>query len=666
MKKKINEISPYKDDIIPENDLYTRYKAAFDKLLPLNDVKPNSKEDKAFYIPDDEFDRELDCILQDVNDTFSFVIGYAGIGKSTSLRHFFGFSNSAPVLMENSEILIFPSTFNGCVIENYLCEKKLNKDSIAEYIKNDLTLRINSVCSFLEEMYGGLKERFDSYEGQMEFYAYLKGTNPRVLEHLPYIQRKNLNITEEKMKKLEYAYEKESFICSVTKLKYYLGSSLCKCQKIIAIIDDIEPLPYSFQEQLVMQYARFFECMRNVCQSIAEKPFIFNILIALRPHTYRILKGDRAFQSFFITRIIQKKNMVDLAELFQRKISYYSEQIAHEKKDSWESACTALTRLSQKFQSRYAELIKNLTLWNTRDAISVYKTVLENRTWVQRNMNKTSGFNIVENHYVFNNITVLRAITCENHPIYKYRSNCMLPNILYNTKDKNYTFLILCIFKLFHPEHASVSADDSIYDSCSLSYKEIISCFTKIFPEYPDIEDDARCAVKYLFSSKILRKNINDTDTIETLDKPESLKEDSLLYLSPRGIEIWKIIASDSVYMELCREDYYRDYLNRENIRESSFELMQRGQQRLIFFDLYILLLEIIKIEENYINYSKNANTLDIYEQYFEAGIISERFLYGIQNSIEYSGNGSDTELIEKRTCVEQELQRISINFHDN
>ena len=57
--------------------------------------------------------------------------------------------------------------------------------------------------------------------------------------------------------------------------------------------------------------------------------------------------------------------------------------------ESWNDACRVLDILNNKFNARYSTMIKNLSLWNTRDAIELYKQVLENRVWIQRNMEKS-------------------------------------------------------------------------------------------------------------------------------------------------------------------------------------------------------------------------------------------------------------------------------------
>lgn len=650
VEKKINEISVYKNETVSRSDLYTRYKPAFDKLLRVNDFRNNEKKNRDLYIPDDELDQELKYVREEDMDSLSILIGYAGIGKSTALRNTFEYINSIPTYIDTDKILVFPATYNGYTIgENdnkYICEKK---------IREDILLRIESVNSFLEDKFDKLRDWFDSEEGQLEFYQYIKETNAHVLEHLPYEERRCLSKEEEKKKKLEYAYKYDPFVCAVSKLKYYLGKEACICSKLIVILDDIEPLPYMQQKILIMQYVRFFECLKNTSLTIADKEYVVNVIIGMRPHTYRIMKEYRAFQAFYINREILKRNMVDVSKLFKKKIELYENEIPHENIDAWNSANRALDILCNKFHSHYSNLIKNVSIWNTRDAMEIYQSVLENRIWVQKNIAKTANFVINVDDYVFNNITVLRAIACKNNYVYKPSINGMIPNILYKTLEENYSFLSMCIFEYFH-FHDNL---DYTYGTNAYTFLELMQIFTETFKGYERIEENAKEIIRYLFVNKILRKSINDTDCPELLDTEQSLKDDSQLYLSPRGYEIWKLIESDSVYFELCREDYYRNYDKEDCCKESSYELFLKGEQKLIFKDLLSILLELLDEEIKFISYAQKIQTIDNYKKLFGTNVMCKHFFIGIMRSVEFSGHSECDLLKDSIVMVEEKIREI-------
>ena len=661
---KINEITPHLNDTISRSDLYRRYRRAFDCLLDLDDLTMPFGPRDMIYVHDEEFEDNIYSVIEDMNDTISIVIGYAGVGKSTSLRYKFGYYHPAPVFYKkNEKVLIFPSNFNGHLEtrENYEGEN-CNIDS--DVVRDDLRKRIESVCSFLESRCFGLKERFLSKEGQEEFYNYLKETNPKTLENLSFSDMMELNEEEQKKKRLEYAYNNEKFIFIATKLKYYMGCKECSCEKIILILDDIEPLLYDQQKALVMQYSRFISCMKNRLESISEKPFIINLIISMRPYTYRELNRDEAFRAFYITRQVYKFNTLDFGELLQKKIEYYSNEIPHKNKTSWNEACNILKILVGKFDSRYSEMVKNLNLWNIRDSINIFKSILMNRMWIQRNMEKTAAFSISEDNYIFNNITVLRAISCGSEHTYRYHLDNLVPNILQNSRNgrKNYCFIILSIMR-----HFTIGTSiENLYGSDPKEFGELCKMYCYMFPNKSNINQDVEYALNFLFYSKILLKGINDIKDEKHGEGKLVLQEGNLLYLSPRGYEVWNMLGSDSVYLELCREDIFRNYEGIEEFALSSYELMRTGKQEMIFVDLLRMLLELINEEENYVRYAIDHGTLPQYLNAFGNVVIGKILLSGIDNSIIYSCNGWRDDINEMRKNVIEGITHIEKMFDEN
>ena len=650
MNTKINEISSFRHEKSANSDLYTRYRAAFEKLLAL----PVNGGEKDIYIADHEFDEEVKSVYQDDWDSISIVAGYEGIGKSTSLRHIFHFHNDAPVIVHDVPgVLVFPATFNGYVPGGNI--ESADNGFTAETIRNELCQRINSVCSFLEKQFPALCERFSSERGQHEFHRYLSLTNPKVLQRLSYEESITLTGQNRERRELALAFQEEPFIYAASKLKYYMGCAECGCRKLIVIVDDIEPLPYSNQLEIAMQYGRFFSCMNNRSEEVADLPYVINLILSMRPHTYRYLSVHDAFRAFPVTRIIFKRNMVDFPELLSRKVDIYSPEIPHKNEKAWKDACNILQILSTKFSRRYSTLIKNLALWNTRETISLYKQVLMNRNWVQRNMDRSAAFSISEENYVFNNITVIRAIACGFSYVYFAGRDNPVPDILLNTRSgKNYSFISISLLKLFNMADRPDFYGEKAWKKETLKQK-----FADVFPGLPDFREDMEYIIQYMYQVRLIDRSINDTTCVESADLCEELKDSSLVHLSPRGYEIWNMIASDSVYLELCREAYYRNY-DSGICSASSFELMRSGNQADVFIELFHLLQEILLDEESYIQSAENSGTLDMYRSVFGDDSVVTRFLIGICKSIDYSGLSSHKEILEARKRLEEDMNRVS------
>lgn len=646
IKTQINELRNIQGDPIAKSDIYTRYRRAFDKLLTLEDMTMPYGPGDMFYLSDTDFEEDIGAVINDTDDSISVVVGYGGVGKSTSLRHIFKYRTlGATFHGENKKLLLFAAHYNGYVSSE-------EKDTGHVAVRDDLRQRIDSVSSFLEKHCKGLYERFISDKGQDEYYTYIEETNGHILENLSYKEKLNLSTKEQRLKKLERAFDRDEFTCAATKLKYYMGCKECPCEKIIIILDDIEPLPYKQQRELVMQYSKFISCMKNRLEKLSEKPYTVHLIISMRPYSYMELNRDEAFRVFFITRRIFKRNRIDFGKLLEKKINYYSTEIPHERRETWNDACNILKILTKKFNSQYSEMIKNLVLWDIRDSIGIFKDILMNRVWIQRNMEKISTFSINEDNFVFNNITVLRAISCGSSFIYKESLDNPVPNILQNDRgDEYWWFPILSILAHFKPK----TRTKYTYGSEPEKAGDIYKMYETVFPNMNGLKAKIQYSLNFLFESRIIMRGIDDINA----NGGKQIYDDTLLHLSPRGYELTKMAGNDSVYLELCREAVYRDYSREGSIPQSSYELMRIGKQYMIFIDLLQFVLELLEEEKKYIKYSITHNTLPQYINAFGNEIINAMFLTGIENSIRYSGHDNDDRIMGVRNRVNEKITEL-------
>lgn len=634
MKTKINQISTLKDKRGVESDIFRRFRYAFYNIL-------SSSGREETYIHDFETEQKLLDAFNIQNNTLLFLIGYAGIGKSTVLRYFYGFKNASPLIDEEKRAIIFPNIFNGNLMN-------WEEDKFVD----ELSRRICTVCSLLERKYPELREIARSEAGQEELYEYICETNPHILQHVSYEEVFDLDRKQELLLRLSKAERKDPLIFTATRLKYYLGKRCCGCDKIVILVDDVEPLSYKAQKYLVLQYSKLFDCMQNVASAVKEKDYLVKVIFSVRPYTYRHLLKERDFMAYFISTPIYKSSMIDLAQYFTDKVKKYEPFIPNENKKSWDDAIKALDILCTKFQSYYQNLIKTIAIGNTRDAIELTSRVLMNRIWVEKDIEKSSSFTVNLNDYVFNNITVLRAISCENYYVYNPRRlvKSYVPNIFNNSPDHNSGVIALLILAYFS-DSGNMDCFQNAYGQDSVDCISIIQLFDEIFPDYPNIERYVWETLVELYNEKILRKAINDITCSEEDDDP--LLKESLIYLSPRGHRIRQLLSADSVYLELCREDVYRDYTTPENNPKSSYELLQEGKQVDIFKDLCNILSVLIEEEMNLIQYSCKYNTISEYKKYFGAESVCRWIYNGIENSVRFSGSLS----LEKLDVIIQSLE---------
>lgn len=648
MMKKINELSNVKANELILNYLYTRFRGEFDTLMRSITFRAGSQEEKMLYMNDEDFEKQLKFIIDEKNNSLNFVIGYPGVGKSTSLRYVFGFNDSTPCCMEDSAVLVAPAAFNGFVSDE-------DVDSTHDYAKKvrmDLTLRIRSYCYFLEQCFRALKKRFDSDRGKQEFYCFLEQYSSTALQHVPDDELEGLPWEEERRLRLKYAYKEEPFIVAATKLKYYLSCKECLCNKVVIIVDDIEPLPFKYQKELIMQYCRFSHCMQNKPEgdgkTVGDKKFVANFIISLRPETFRTIKELSNFTAYD-ERMYYKENNIDFNQFFEKRFQLINHDTADTGEQSITEAYHILLRLVSKFSNRYSDMIKGVALWNIRDSLKLFVEILNNRVWIQRDTRKEYAFVIREKEYVFNNITVLRAIACGNAYIYRGEDSKWVPNVLCNSVDKNYVLANLGILCLF----CKGPQDNELYVPKSIQVSAIIEAFRKSLPEKKNVEEDVIFCLKRLLREKVLDICVDSTYVHRQNTEDDALELYESLQLTPRGLEIWRMLESDSVYMELCREDYYRQYDN-DNWYLSSYELMKNNRQEDIFQDLFVLLEEWINMESDNIQWAKEHGSLDVYVQTFGKELTVHHVYRGIYNSIVFSGKISNDKIKQTNIDIER------------
>ena len=100
---------------------------------------------------------------------------------------------------------------------------------------------------------------------------------------------------------------------------------------------------------------------------------------------------------------------------------------------------------------------------------------------------------------------------------------------------------------------------------------------------------------------------------------------------------------TDSVYLELCREDYPRDYSKKINNSFSSFELLQDNHQDKIFLDLLIILSGLLEKEEAELKKIKKRKKMQLYQESFGSELLVENLMCGVIKSIEYSGKSNES-----------------------
>ncbi|MBD5536096.1 MAG: hypothetical protein HDQ99_10645 [Lachnospiraceae bacterium] len=591
----------------------------------LDDIKKN-------YVEDGDTLHNLRKILKDSMDSVTTFIGYRGIGKTTDIRYVYSVWNNAIKFWDEESTIIIPFFFSSAVETD-------NFDIRTEFGK-----RIDAVCEAIISR-NDLKCLIPEYrktESTQELYHFLSETNPKAMI-MPGFTSKEIK------DKLSVAEQNDFFIYAATRLKYYMSKISHKYQRLLLILDGAESLPEPLRIPVVAQSIQVRKCLMNY-PDYCKRKYNVNLLLSLQPCTYQEAKSKGVIMPANTLREIYKTNRLNLQKYFNQKRSSISPSLIEKEPESWKSAYGILRSLSDKFEGKYANMILGLTNLDIPMTLNVFREILSNSLWMTKRDDDT---------YIFNNIRVIRAIACGAREVYFNKKDSLIPNILYNTEQHDYSIICLYIISYF----TSKSVDYLEYGDTVENKQTVIDDLCRIFgyndkdcQEYKEFTSHIDEAISYLCQCGIL-----ETINFNSNQNKTPLSSGQKLLLSAKGNECFKMLRGDSMLTELFREDYYMEEDSNDPKQfQSSQKLMDENDQISVFIELLIFLYNLFdKHEAPFINRMQSQCTQGIYTNTFGGCTMTELLLDGINKSINYSGNWGVTSIIDEEEKLISKIEEV-------
>ena len=647
MGDKIRINSNYMNDRIDstatyaKNDIYRKFNKQFDKLFDANEQISTLEELREIYVSDESFEADIDDFRRSLSSSTKYCVGYTGIGKSTSIRFCFNLTpNDYRAKLDHSrhEVLL------PVMLDAFKRTSSANSASIK------LTERISATCTYLLEQFPKTKDYLKTIAGKESLYDFILRHTPDALENVNYeddssydaIDLLDMDKNEEIKVKLRFARKKNPYQYFANFLKFIIKLNYEMIHNLIIILDDIESFPDDVQLEIINDFLKFKECMENTDFPVAHSAhrYYIKLLISLRPDTFRRLQLNRRIETFSKNNpVIPKKNAVELSAFFKKRFDYYTKVYANEigNLNTWTDCYNELVALNNKFNGKYKEMIQKLCFFDIRKSLACYSDIFSNRFYIQANKKREDIFTVSQDEYNFDNITVIRAISCHENLVYfGDDSASYIPNFFFTTIDDDFSIECLLVMQYF--SHQPFSGAYGINaQQFEVTYANWLSVFGI------DFTLRLRKALDYLFVKKIIRKSIKDSDDLKTRDTPDAINNDTHLYLSPLGDEVFKMLTRDSVTLELLREAAWRDYSRRAYNDEPSSALIyatpkRRSRQYIIFNDLLEYISYLSEIEASVISIVHHNKTMSKYLSFFGFETVSTKLLTGVRRSIEYSG----------------------------
>ena len=582
----------------------------------------NPKEE-VVYIEDTKLENELLRLVLERESKIIYFLGKGGIGKTTLLKNVFGLSDNT-VLFDNSKDTVYMSmSFRGQLIESD--------------IKSFLINSVSSLCTALEERYE-FGEHFYSINGHNKFYDYIKETKRALLEYVTSIELIGKSEQEIKLLRLQRAEEKDPYTYIASKLKFYLGNYCSPVNNFTIVIDNIETLPQDVRFIVVRNILAFFSCMLNTPPNSDGKSIVSNLLLSMRPSTYQKLNEHEEINVYGPSSVLYKEDPVDMVKFFTRKKASITN--ITEMEEIWEDAYEIIMNLACKFNGKYSTMIKNLSNYDFQVMKKCYKKILTNRVWLLRGERRRDFLNMSKTDHLFNNISVVRAISCGNNAVYRGVKSIILPNVLLNDEFQDDSMIGLLVLSFFSG-NGGIVKKNKLYDA-----------FSKIFNINLDIKASIKRVVDYYIDSGILE---------ETYYEKEVSEKNKYLVITPRGTEIWNMFVSDSVLLEMYKEDHYFSDQNSNCNFSSSYALMETVGQYEIFTQLFNYINILFVLEKRLHKMAKDNDKLSEYYSCFGVKPQCKRLLEGVIKSIEYSGYIHSFEIKNTIEQLEKNIRNIDI-----
>jgi hypothetical protein len=606
MRTKINagQTIGYRSGI--KNDLFRKFNRQFSVLLnPEKDYTGKTK-DSSSYIKNVALEEEMLSTIYAPTDGFYYLMGFTGIGKTTFIQHTFNCFDNNPTIVDST--LIIPT----------FCDSSHFTD---DTLHNRIAAKIDSAILSLQDSYSLF------YSDEM-LYKFIYETKRELLGLGD--DRRNLD----HQGRLDALFSKSRFAYETERLKYFLNQ--LDMRNIILILDDIESLSWKHEKIFVSSFLRLYDCLKNN----EERTYKVKILISGRQYSYRLLSKEEWFSAYGLSDEFVMDTAPNLSDIFEARFNEVNNQIAktHEpkNKEEWQRSYEILQHVSSKLYTKYGITILELNNYNIREALKDFKDILSNRRWMQKNQNPSASFKIDELNFAVTNISVLAALAYgegdqyfdEYHPI---------ANLLHNEQVDDCELLLIYIVKfLLINEHQTVRHGFPI---CELSY--MLGFVDSLFP-IENIGSRFEKIIQYMLKRKLIFPSPDD-----------SSENPSKVFLTPRGVALWKLLPEHSFLLELYREDIWRDDVKYSPKKTVDLSLND------LFNDIIKYTEELFDVEKRNLQYAISVNKLNIFHNIFGEDLICKRLL----SSINASKYFFPTEM--SNSTLKSKINELKINIDD-
>lgn len=470
--------------------------------------------------------------------------GLTGSGKTTIVRHVFGFEDSAnkPRFRDNS--ILIPIDFNR------------SQKSADTAILSGLRVAINMICNTYKIDYPGTENG--------EFYKYIKFLRPDVLE----MKSGNTPATEFHKKMDKFCTDMPTTFASC-QLQYVMDQEECKLDLVVLIVDNIEAFMQPKSKYLKSSYLTpVIEAFKLAdCIGQRKKPtkWSFNMVIACRHHIWRIIKGEYTenssentlLQSYVTTETpYDLAKPVDVNDIIKKRDEVFSKRRSD--KEKWNTAVNVVNTVLKKTSGNIGDFILQLELKDIRKSmLKMQELILHNGLQRQSDEEIIAGsFQITSpDQFDLTRVNLVRTIGLGDHKFYSDMTSS-IPNLLYNEQKDGMELYPLLTLKYFLRlcGYAEPAWDNSVsipqfYDTAKVIFSVDGNTLLREF----------EISVQFLIQHRLLLRSADQSqEEVPGLSIGE-INQIERVYVSGAAVSLWKELASSSALFQLFIDDIWVD-----------------------------------------------------------------------------------------------------------
>ena len=519
-----------------EGRLDKRFFPYFDYLLDSEHTPEEHSEFYDVYVPNPKFEDKFRRLISSPRSNITPITGARGIGKSTSIRYFFG-ASTQPKLISLSRIFDRSNGGNRdicVVIPFYLDTHNITEENVERI----LTAQIQSAAELVareKDINLSDSEVFDfvhTHKSQLVTYPELP-LEASVSDRMRQFRGKNI-----------YGYVTEL-------LKFTLHMS--DVNRVILVVDDIESSPYEVQKALVKGVFKLRDCLRNV--GALKRSYIPDYIFTCRPATFTMLKADPEIDGFSIGYAIELKEPAPLGEIVKKRFDYAIKVIGEGKKfanmeglsdvenlESWRDAYSALNMIIKRLSHLGSSFIVDICNHDIRRALTDFQEILRNSRWYEAFSHSAGAFTVQEMDFQFSSSGVIRAMVLRDHDFFSEELESSIPNLFFNREPHDADLMLIHVVKFFFEKTRS-------HRVVAIKKPMIKAALKSCYP--PDfVNENFDDILNYARNEEILREErVRDLRRTETYVIP-----------LPKAFRLWQLCGKSSVFLEFFRDNTFLEH----------------------------------------------------------------------------------------------------------